>query len=273
MRGAAEVDALLASLDGALTEGVERVTSAEDIEACVVVLYRAFAGLGAPPVMILDWVAGTELKGCIDLFEPIRANADGVFVDNPEREKVFRYGMRWVVHMCAMYGVIFAIRHPGGGSKFSAVAACLPPGRQETAWTTLKMLWKVGLPPWERLFRSAEWKRVQARAFQTFRTTRLAEREIEPQPHWKLSTLGVDPALQQSGYGRRLLNLVNALADLGQYDVYLECSGARNEKIYRKFGFEVRRKVPVVPARNAGASAPFSENGGVCMMVRPASMP
>jgi len=268
--GVAEVDAALARLDGHLTDGVKRVTSAEDVEACAEVLYRAFAGLGAPPEMMLDWIAGAECKGSAALYEPIKANADGVVVDDPERAKVFRFLMRWAVYECAMYGVVFAIRDPNDASRTCAVAACLLPGRQETIWSFLKTAWKVGFPPWEGWSRSRELKRVKQRANATFRMTKSVEKEIEPQPHWKIFTLGVDPTLQHSGYGRRLLNLVSALADLEHYDVYLECSGARNEKIYGKFGFETRQKVPVT-VEDCGARASFEENGGVCMMIRPAS--
>ena len=60
-----------------------------------------------------------------------------------------------------------------------------------------------------------------------------------PEPHWYLSTLGVDPPRQGQGVGSALLRPVLARADAAGLPCYLETDKARNVPFYQKHGFEV----------------------------------
>lgn len=57
--------------------------------------------------------------------------------------------------------------------------------------------------------------------------------------HWHLNIIGVDPLLQRSGLGGRLLAPTLAIADGSGMPCYLETYREENLAFYRKHGFEV----------------------------------
>ena len=57
--------------------------------------------------------------------------------------------------------------------------------------------------------------------------------------HWHLNIIGVDPLLQRSGLGGRLLAPTLAIADGAAKPCYLETYREENLAFYRKYGFEV----------------------------------
>lgn len=57
--------------------------------------------------------------------------------------------------------------------------------------------------------------------------------------HWHLNIIGVDPLLQRSGLGRRLLAPTLAIADGSGKPCYLETYREENLAFYRKHGFDV----------------------------------
>jgi len=59
------------------------------------------------------------------------------------------------------------------------------------------------------------------------------------QPHWYLSYLGVDPALQGHGIGAALLRSRLAQCDEEGLPAYLESSNVENDPLYEHFGFNV----------------------------------
>ena len=63
-------------------------------------------------------------------------------------------------------------------------------------------------------------------------------RDLE-QPEWVLDLLGVDPAHQDTGLGRRLVQAGLARADEGGVPVYLQTYRIENVAWYRTLGFEV----------------------------------
>jgi GNAT superfamily N-acetyltransferase len=66
--------------------------------------------------------------------------------------------------------------------------------------------------------------------------------------HWYLATLGVDPAVQGRGHGRRLLESVLAKVDEAGLPVYLETDKEQNLAYYGRFGFA--QQAQVVPIRD-----------------------
>lgn len=69
-------------------------------------------------------------------------------------------------------------------------------------------------------------------------------RKFHPhEPHWYLSMLGVDPAVQGKGYGSALLKAGLARADAEGLPAYLESSNPKNVPLYERFGFEVMGRI------------------------------
>ena len=64
-----------------------------------------------------------------------------------------------------------------------------------------------------------------------------------PEPHWYTMVVGVDPAFQGQGYGRKLLQPVLDKAKAGSVPVYLETAQPANVAFYKKLGFNVVREL------------------------------
>ncbi|MBI2390312.1 MAG: GNAT family N-acetyltransferase [Deltaproteobacteria bacterium] len=109
-----------------------------------------------------------------------------------------------------------------------AAAAWAPPGRWHvSALQQLRMLPMIGVFRGNTLFGA--------------RMHRVVEREHPRDPHWYLSTLGVDPSAQGRGLGAAVLGPVLSRCDLERVDAYLESSNEQNHAFYRKQGFELRQ--------------------------------
>lgn len=77
--------------------GVE-ILSYQDRDVAVNdVIRHAFGGLGGPPEMMMDWLAGDVFKqGKGPLYKPLPCSEDGSFPSLPERESLVRYLTSWV---------------------------------------------------------------------------------------------------------------------------------------------------------------------------------
>ena len=71
----------------------------------------------------------------------------------------------------------------------------------------------------------------------SLRYLRAAEQAHPKAPHWYLAVLGVDPALQGTGLGGRLLEPVLARADAEGRPAYLETDREGNLSFYARFRF------------------------------------
>jgi ribosomal protein S18 acetylase RimI-like enzyme len=65
------------------------------------------------------------------------------------------------------------------------------------------------------------------------------EQHVPDEPLWFLDHIGVEPAHQGQGIGRRLIEHGLALADADGVAAFLETSTARNVGYYERFGFRV----------------------------------
>ena len=71
-------------------------------------------------------------------------------------------------------------------------------------------------------------------------------------PHWYLTVLGTDPALQGQGLGGALINPILDRCDESGMPAYLESSNPENVSYYQRFDFEVTGEVgyrggPTIP--------------------------
>ncbi len=72
------------------------------------------------------------------------------------------------------------------------------------------------------------------------------------EPHWYLSILMADPAIQGRGVGTALMDEALEVIDSEGVGAYLETNNESNVDYYAKFGFRVRstlRPVPDAPPR------------------------
>jgi len=76
---------------------------------------------------------------------------------------------------------------------------------------------------------------------------------------WYLVYLGTKPGSRGKGYARKLIEHVTKQADMEGRPCYLESSNEINPKIYRKMGFEERRRIHLQRA---------NENVSLDLMVR-----
>jgi ribosomal protein S18 acetylase RimI-like enzyme len=70
-----------------------------------------------------------------------------------------------------------------------------------------------------------------------------------PEPHWYLSTLGVDPRRQRRGLGRELLAAWLADVDRDASGAYLETDRLENVAFYERAGFVVLGETQIFSAR------------------------
>jgi GNAT superfamily N-acetyltransferase len=82
--------------------------------------------------------------------------------------------------------------------------------------------------------------------------------ELHPaEPHWYLSFVGVDPAFQGTGVGRKLTAPVLKIADRQGMPCYLETPFPKTHEFYRRQGFEL-----------GPATHPFKDAPNLWTMVR-----
>jgi ribosomal protein S18 acetylase RimI-like enzyme len=72
----------------------------------------------------------------------------------------------------------------------------------------------------------------------------LARQHPHP-PHWYLSGIGTDPAVQGTGVGSRLMRSGLARCDAARLPAYLESSKESNVGFYERFGFTVTRELAI----------------------------
>jgi GNAT superfamily N-acetyltransferase len=118
------------------------------------------------------------------------------------------------------------------GGRLAGVAVWLPPGAHE-------------LSPRRQLAQLSQWARLAARRPQAVPRLLRADRTLDalhpPGPHWFLSLLGVEPALQRLGIGAGLV--AHGLQRAAALPVHLDTARPENVPWYRRFGFEVTAEV------------------------------
>ena len=79
-------------------------------------------------------------------------------------------------------------------------------------------------------------------------------------PHWYVVAFAVDSTKQGKGYGKELMEAVNAIADHTGHELYLETFGPSNIRFYERNGYKVAEQMKVKDFDDM--------HGGVTAMVR-----
>lgn len=126
----------------------------------------------------------------------------------------------------ARYGEVYATPDMEGA------AVWLPPGRTHISLTGML---RVGAGAAPLRVRWASLRRLRALEAQTDRL----HQQHAPMPHWYLSQIGVEPALQGRGYGGKLLVPLLARMDAERMPCYLDTAREGNVALYQHYGFVV----------------------------------
>jgi ribosomal protein S18 acetylase RimI-like enzyme len=164
------------------------------------------------------------------------------FIDVPDREH-WTDAQKWDLHVEIMEYITYAHILKGLAitvGDFEAVALWMPPGQTMDDYLTIcrSGMWRLNY----RL--SPEGKRRFFTEFlpllhDTMHAT-LGPRESDT---WYLVYLGTRPSGRGKGHARKLIQHVTRIADREGRACYLESSNEANPAIYRKYGFEERRRV------------------------------
>lgn len=130
------------------------------------------------------------------------------------------------VSYAVRYGEVYAT--PG----MEGAALWLPPG---SSHVSVGGMLRVGALAAPLTVRWAALRRLAALEAQTERRHRLHA----PMPHWYLSQIGVEPALQGHGFGGKLLAPLLERMDAEGMPCYLETGKERNVVLYQRYGFAV----------------------------------
>ncbi len=141
-----------------------------------------------------------------------------------------------VVHYCILYGTVYAT------PALDGVACWLPPGK--TTLTPVGIARAGMMAMGFKLGRSAAW-----RFLANLRYTDHLHGQLIPAPHWYLWAIGVDPACQGQGIGKKLVAHGLENPDKEAMPCYLETHNPKNVAFYRKFGFKVASD-GVIPKRD-----------------------
>ncbi|KAF2188217.1 hypothetical protein K469DRAFT_660816 [Zopfia rhizophila CBS 207.26] len=165
------------------------------------------------------------------------------FIDVPDREH-WSEADKWNLHVEILEYVTYAHCLKGlvttVGPNYDAVALWMPPSKNMDDLITI---FRSGM--WRLNYKlSAEGKR---RFFNEFlpllHDTKHGVLGDRDDDSWYLVYLGSRPGARGKGYARKLIEHVTKQADREGRPCYLESSNAINPPIYRKFGFEERRRI------------------------------
>jgi GNAT superfamily N-acetyltransferase len=151
-----------------------------------------------------------------------------LFPDPARRARVLSALFTGIVRDAAQLGSAYGAMESDG--EVNGVALWLAPGK--FPWSPVRQLRGAG---WMLSVLLAD-----PRSFRRFMRTGANGARLHPDDrHWYLESMGVDPAVQRQGVGRRLLEPVLELADRARIDCYLETADPRNTAFYARHGFEV----------------------------------
>ena len=227
------------------TPGVSRVTSATSpaLREAVDVVTRAFSGTTTTqPEPCFDWCLGDRYAGRWE--DPGRVES-----------------VRWIprlVHLMALRAgpeqAVLCAREPGSDAivAVAVVHHCAsPPSELGVWWSAVRtvLCTDIGEPPWMKDKRIA--RRMDSN------DSNIARMHVKHTKHRKrhvyVQIIAVRPESQGKKMASLLMRAVNAAADRIGVPCYLECSGARNVAVYRRFGYEPVERTSI-PDPSGGAS-------------------
>ncbi len=157
------------------------------------------------------------------------------FLLGPGRDRERRLILGALCRDALHAGLVEGVR---AGGRLAAVAVWLPPGAHPVPLRREARR----LPGWLRL------AAMHPRAVPRLLRAAPALDALHPrEPHWFLSLLATEPALQGGGLGSALVEPGVRRAAEGGHAAHLDTARPENLPWYRRFGFEVADEVRVAP--------------------------
>ncbi|CAE7318004.1 unnamed protein product [Symbiodinium natans] len=190
----------------------------------------------------------------------------GPLRQDPGEKAVQAWG--WCVEFCMQValrkGALVVASMDEETNQIAAAAVAFPPNDEHMHdpgfCLTLSIVNQIGYPP---ACMKESW--YKARTDACMAAMKRAHNENASGPHWYLQFVGVAADIQGRGHGKKLLLLMNSLADADNVPAYLEASGERNEGLYQHFGYVARNRYVISGKK---IERPMDLNGGVMAMVR-----
>lgn len=158
---------------------------------------------------------------------------DHFFPDESNRQPMLFYTFRFIVAHAARNGVV-----NNAGQPVNGVSVWLPSDKiyrslaDQIRFGALRMAIKQG--------RAAISRQVAASDYM-----KSVHRQLLDEPHWYLSTIGVEVSVRGSGVASELIKPMLARADEVQQPCYLDTHNEENLPKYRRYGFEVAHQSQV----------------------------
>ncbi|MFT7594907.1 MAG: ribosomal protein S18 acetylase RimI-like enzyme [Paracoccaceae bacterium] len=146
--------------------------------------------------------------------------------ERSERKDLLPTHLGVLARYCAMFGEVYGL-----GAPLEGCAIWLPPGKTDV---TPEKASAAGLGDLEKAIGAAAF----ARFFGVVEHTNYVHQKMAREDHWYLQVIGVDPEIQKSGLGQKLLQPILSRADKGGHPCYLETFAQGTIGYYEKLGFE-----------------------------------
>lgn len=150
--------------------------------------------------------------------------------NNKERYKTLIKIFKFQIKYCLKHGVVLST------SNLKGISLWYPP---ENVFISI---WKSIKNSSLSLIFKIKWKNLHLlRKNDDFSED--LHKKLIPDPHWYLSTIGIDPKHQGKGIGSRMLSfMINHIAK-DHKTIFLETNSEKNVKLYKRFGFRILHKV------------------------------
>ena len=156
--------------------------------------------------------------------------------NDKERHKTLFKIFKFQIKYCLKHGIVLST------SNLKGISLWFPPKN------VFISIWKSIKSGSLSLIFKIKWKNLDIlRKYDGF--SEYLHKKLAPNPHWYLSTIGIDPKHQGKGIGRRMLSFMVKKIAKDQKTIFLETNSRRNVKLYKHFGFRNLHKV-LTPGTN-----------------------
>ncbi len=186
----------------------------------------------APADIAIRPIGPEEVLAAVEMLSRAFQDDPGALIVEPDpllRPEATRSLFAPVVRAAQRWGHVVAAVRPDG--TIGGVATWLPPGHETTSEAELA---DAGWPEAVAAVPAAAARNDPMIAFLEAQHERAIGR-----PHWRLEFFGVDPGLQGTGVGSRLLETGHAVADAGGEPCWLETFTRENVAFYERRGYRV----------------------------------
>ena len=239
---------------GDLPDGVECLErTPSEVKVASNILANAFAGSAEhAPEAGFDWCLGDELQG--------RG------WDDPRRHDSINWVFRYVVEnvFASGHGAVLVCRSDGSAIAGVAALKIYRSKPKDAMCATVTTLRRAGLPSGAAEIFVSSPARPRMKAFEA--GLEALHKAHASGPHLYVWGVGVNRLAQGQGVGGKLMRAVVSIADREGLPCYLETTGARNPKIYEKFGFSVVGQTELRTKPKGGAAAEIFDQPYLAMV-------